>query len=118
MVSFIIHETSLSLSFCVSLFSKQKHTTHPSWPPPATIHSMSPPTTNHRIDQPWHTRERFHTQQQHGINTQQPTTTKHQINQPTPISQSHPNQLTPTTIKPLKAAETHPQPRSNSTTQI
>ena len=39
----------------------------------------------------------------------------HQINQPTPISQSHPNQLIPMTIKPLKAAETHPQPRSNFT---
>ena len=35
----------------------------------------------------------------------------HQINQPTPISQSHPNQLIPMTIKPLKATETHPQPR-------
>ena len=51
-------------------------------------------------------------------NMAQPTTTNHQINQPTPISQSHPNQLTPTIIKPLKAAETHPQPRSDSMTQI
>ena len=51
-------------------------------------------------------------------NTAQPTTTNHQINQPTPVSQSHPNQLTPTNIKPLEAAETHPQPRSNSMTQI
>ena len=47
---------------------------------------------------------------------QQPTT-NHQINQPTPISQSqsHPNQLIPTTIKPLKAAKTHPQPRFDFT---
>ena len=37
----------------------------------------------------------------------------HQINQPTPLSHSHPNQLIPMTIKPLKAVETHPQPRSD-----
>ena len=39
----------------------------------------------------------------------------HQINQPTPISQSYPNQLIPMTIKPLKIAETYPQPRSDFT---
>ena len=45
--SFLLFMRHLFLSLSVSLSSpSKKHTTHPYWPPPATIHSMSPPTTN------------------------------------------------------------------------
>ena len=41
---FFFKHLFLSLSLCVSLFSKQKQPIHPLWPPPATTYSMSPPS--------------------------------------------------------------------------
>ena len=101
--SFFFKHLFLSLSLCVSLFSKQKQPIHPLWPPPATTYSMSPPsppkpppTTHHRISQPIpferdFTRERSATHDTtHGLNPQhnlqQTTTTNHRINQLTPTT--------------------------------
>ena len=58
-------------------------------PPPLLPPANPPPTAHHKP---------------HPSKTKSQT---HQINQPTPISQSHPNQLIPMTIKPLMATETH-----------
>ena len=88
--------------------------THPHQPQPkkkkntSTIAATSKPTT---IGPPQITPT------QNQITNPPPKTKSqtHQINQPTPISQSYPNQLIPMTIKPLKIAETYPQPRSDFT---
>ena len=111
---FFFKHLFLSLSLCVSLFSKQKQPIHPLWPSPATTYSMSPPsppkpppTTNPQptieLVNPYPLREislerdRQPTASTHGTthglnpqhNLQQTTTTNHRINQLTPTTQSH-----------------------------
>ena len=76
-------------------------------PPPPYPHPLT--TTNpSQKKKKKHLHHRCHQQTTH--HKPHPSKTKsqtHQINQPTPISQSHPNQLIPMTIKPLMATETH-----------
>ena len=93
---FFLHETSLSLFLCVSLFSKQKQPTYPSWPLPTTTHSMSPPATN-----------------------PQPTTES--INPPPPKRDREPTTSTPSNPRPQHIAQPttnhriNPDPQINST---
>ena len=96
-------------------------------PPPAYPHPLT--TTNHSQKKKKNTSTIAATSKPTTIGPPQITPTQnqitnpppktksqtHQINQPTPISQSYPNQLIPMTIKPLKIAETYPQPRSDFT---
>ena len=86
----------LFLSLYVSLSSPSKNT-QPAplgnhQPPSTQCHhpSSNKPTTNHQINQPWHTKERFHTQQKHNTthNNQPPNQSTH-TRKPKPPQSTH-----------------------------